>query len=277
MNPSGVAGKERILAELPTGVWSISETQLSGVSQKPAIHRIHGAGLEQHRNWHAVPGTAIPLRARSTHAGTWSGVLTLSELVTRNVQGHWDHGEFDLGRAQITQSFYGPFSVLGTNLYARPRSPTWPHSLRDTNLMFDNAIREIALSRGGPRLTAGDFNHPLTDLRRWEVLKRAGWKDAQELAHELWGQEPFMTFRDSTITDHTLLSPELTPFVTKVQGWNWFADHTALRVHLEVPAFKLTQSGHCPPRFHGKALIMRLGDNMIMQFPQVDTVLLKIG
>ena len=158
VNPSGVAGKERILAELPTGVWCITETHLSGVSQKPATNRICRAGLEKQRNWHAIPGAALPLRARSTHTGTWSGVLTLSELVTRPVQGHWDHGEFELGRAQITQSFYGPFSVLGTALYGWPRSPTWPHSLRDTNRMFDNAIREIA--------------HDCTFSRRTQVYSR---------------------------------------------------------------------------------------------------------
>ena len=100
----------------------------------------------------------------------------------------------------------------------------------------------IALSRGGPRYIAGDFNHPLSDLRGWEVLKQAGWRDSQELAHELWGQDPIMTFRESTITDFILLSPELVQFVTKVQGWNWFADHAALGVQLEVPAFKLSQS-----------------------------------
>eukprot|EP00435_Cladocopium_sp_Y103_P029701 s203_g7.t1 len=58
---------------------------------------------------------------------------------------------------------------------------------------------------------------PYGELRGWGVLQRAGWKEAQALAHELWGQDYAMTFRNSTSTDHVLLSPELLPFVTAVQ------------------------------------------------------------
>ena len=84
--------------------------------------------------------------------------------------------------------------------------------------------------------------HDLDDLRGWNVLKDIGWKDAQDVAWELWGQEHMMTFRDTTITDHILLSPELIPLLREVQGWHYFADHLALGVRLEVPPVKQLQN-----------------------------------
>ena len=206
-NPSGVSGKERDLAELPYGVWNIAETHLSGVTQASSLWKIKQAGLEQHRAWQGVPGHPVPLRARSSHAGVWSGVMTISELNTRDIRCNWDRGEHLLGRVQMTLSFYGPFHVTGVNMYGWPRSPTWPNSVKDTNLLFDKIVRELALSRGGPRFIAGDFNHDLQDLRGWAMLQQLGWQDAQALAADRWGQEYFMTFRDSSITDHVLLSP----------------------------------------------------------------------
>jgi hypothetical protein len=240
-NPSGVAGKERQLAEVPVGIWGVTETHLSGVTQKSTIRKINQIGREHGRELHCVPGAPLPLRARSASAGIWSGVLTLTDWTSRSVSCHWENGEYGLGRVQVVQSFYGPMSVLGATLYGWPTSPTWPHALRDTNALFDNVVREVGLSRGGPRYIVGDFNHDLALLRGWEVLQRAGWKDAQELAQELWGQECQMTYRDASITDHVLLSPEIVPLVTKVQGWRWFADHLGLGVCFEVPLMRMQQ------------------------------------
>ena len=240
-NPSGIPGKERQIADLPEGIWGIAETHLSGVNQKAAIRRIGAAAKERGRELQCVPGAPLPLRARSASAGTWAGVLTMSDWTTRAVSCLWDNGEHNIGRVQVVQSFYGPFGILGATLYGWPKSPSWPNALRDTNTMMDNIVREVGLSRGGPRYIVGDFNHDLELLRGWEVLQRAGWRDAQEIAHELWGQEYQMTYRDSTITDHILISPELVPFVTGFQGWKMFADHLSIGVKLDIPIVRLKQ------------------------------------
>ena len=71
----------------------------------------------------------------------------------------------------------------------------------------------------------GDFNHDLDQLHGWEILKSAGWKDAQDVACELCGREHTTTYRETSITDHILLSPEMLPFLEKVDTWPWFADH----------------------------------------------------
>ena len=92
---------------------------------------------------------------------------------------------------------------------------------------------EVGISRGGPRFIMGDFNHDLDQLQGiqgWATLQAAGWKDAQDLACEKWGREHTMTYRDSSITDHILISPEMIPYVEEVCSWN--ADHAALGVRL---------------------------------------------
>ena len=240
-NPSRVTGKERQLAELPSGIWGITETHLSGVNQKASIRRIQHEARVHGRELHCVPGAPLPIRARSSTVGTWAGVITLSDCISRSVTCQWPNGEFNLGRAQVVHSCYGPFSVMGATVYGWPKSPTWPNALRDTNVLFDTVVKEIGLSRGGPRYIVGDFNHDLSTLRGWEVLQRAGWKDAQGLAHELWDQDYCMTYRNSSITDHILLSPELVVLVKEVKSWNWFADHLGLGVCIEVPVIKAKQ------------------------------------
>jgi len=95
----------------------------------------------------------------------------MSDWTTRAVSCLWDNGEYNIGRAQVVQSFYGPFGILGATIYGWPKSPSWPNALRDTNIMMDNIVREVGLSRGGPRYIVGDFNHDLTLLRGWEVLQ----------------------------------------------------------------------------------------------------------
>jgi len=242
VNPSGMAGKERQFAELPAGTWGITETHLSGVNQKATIRKIqHESGLSG-RTLQCAPGAPLPIRARSTHSGTWSGVLTLSDWTLRPVQCQWPNGEHNLGRVQVVQCSYGPFNMTGATIYGWPKSPTWPNAVRDTNSLFDMVVQEIGMSRGGPRYILGDFNHDLEALRGWEVLQRAGWRDVQQLAHELWGQDYRMTYRDSSITDHVLVSPELIPYIVEVRCWSWFADHMGLGACLDVPIVKLQQN-----------------------------------
>ena len=242
VNPSGMAGKERQFAELPEGTWGVTETHLSGVNQKATIRKIQHEARISGRTLQCAPGAPLPIRARSSYSGTWSGVLTLSDWTLRSVKCMWPHGEHNLGRAQVVQCSYGPFCMTGATIYGWPKSPTWPNALRDTNSLFDTVVQEIGMSRGGPRYILGDFNHDLDALRGWEVLQRAGWRDVQQLAHELWGQDYCMTYRDSSITDHVLISPELIPLLVEVRCWNWFADHMGLGACLDVPIVKLQQS-----------------------------------
>ena len=81
-NPSGLNGKQQILAEhLSYGdIWAVSETHLSSRSMF-AFKR----GLQASKNpfKFVVAGHPTPLRPHSEHTGTWSGVAVLSQHPTR--------------------------------------------------------------------------------------------------------------------------------------------------------------------------------------------------
>eukprot|EP00435_Cladocopium_sp_Y103_P046759 s1838_g13.t1 len=239
VNPSGASGKEGILAQLPYGVWGITETHLSGINQKPVIRNIRRAA--PHRDLHCLPGAPVALRARSTSAGVWAGVMNFSDLVMRNINCLDTKNEFNLGRLQILQYFCGPFQMTGATLYGWAKSPTWPNSVRDTNHLLNQVVKELGMSRGGPRFIMGDLNHELPALEGWATLQAEGWVDIQDYAAEHWNREHTMTFRQATITDHILVSPELIPFLQRVQTWDWFSDHSALGVLLDVPTLQMKQ------------------------------------
>ena len=46
-NPSGLLGKERQLADLPSGIWNVSETHLSGVNQLATFRRVQRVGADE--------------------------------------------------------------------------------------------------------------------------------------------------------------------------------------------------------------------------------------
>ena len=241
VNPTGVRNKEHVLADLPAGIWNITETHLSGVNMRQTTTAIKRAGLERGKQLHCLPGAPLPLRARSQTVGTWAGVMVVTDLLPRQVNLQWPNREYQMGRAQVLQAWCGPFVVTGGCMYGWAKSPTWPNALKDTNSLLDTLVQELALSRGGPRYIAGDFNHPLDSLHGWRILQGLGWRDIQELAHEMWEQEYLQTCKGRTITDHVLLSPEMLHMIKEVSTFDWFADHAALGAKLTVPCMKIEQ------------------------------------
>eukprot|EP00438_Fugacium_kawagutii_P023955 Skav232717 [mRNA] locus=scaffold4051:89627:96304:+ [translate_table: standard] len=241
-NPSGVRGKEYALVDLPIGLWSVAETQLSAITRGPAAKALKQAGLEQQRSLSVVCGSAVPLRARSRTAGQWAGVLTFADLLLREVSLPWAGEPYRMGRLQVVQAWHGPYGVLGATVYGYPKSPTWPKALAATRELLDGVVREIGLSATGPRYIAGDFNHDLHHLPALQVLFDQGWRDLQHLAFERHGRAFTYTCKGSTITDHILLSPELVSRFVRADSWDVFADHAALGGLFHFPSWNPTQT-----------------------------------
>ena len=104
LHPSGVSGKEPIIARVPYGVWGITE-HLSGVNQKAVCRLIK---REAGRHLFCVPGAAVALRARSSSAGVWAGIMQVSDLIPKELHIHSLMDEYKMGRVQILQFFSGP-------------------------------------------------------------------------------------------------------------------------------------------------------------------------
>ena len=238
-NPSGLKNKEWIYGELPPGIWGCSETQLA----KEAIPKVNKTLARVHSSRHLTlcHGAPAPVRARSTEAGAWTGTGFVSDLHPRPVQLQWKYQEYQAGRVQVAQFWWGPQRILATSLYLWPRGPTWPKATEASNLLLEQVTKEVVLSRTGFRAIVGDFNHDETQLQSIAVWKQQGWFEIQQCAEERWNREITMTCKGRTVRDFVWLSPEFKPFVQEARVWELFADHAAVAAKIDIPIKEVIQ------------------------------------
>lgn len=73
-SPSGLRGKEFQYFKLPSGIWGISESQLTTHSQSSSRAAFRAEGRRRQRQFHIQYGAPVAPRARSLESGTWAGV-----------------------------------------------------------------------------------------------------------------------------------------------------------------------------------------------------------
>ena len=115
------------------------------------------------------------------------------------------------------------------------QDPPIPKAVQDTNNLLETVIKELVISRTGPRYILGDFNHPAFKLPAIALLKSYGWMNIQELGFDRGIWEHLPTCRGSTTSDFVLISPELIPLYKKTCSWPWFADHLISGAEFELP------------------------------------------
>ena len=246
-NPGGIRNKEMIYGQLPFGVWGIAETHLAQPGLRSTRSAFHRAGREYQRHFAVLPGAMVPLRSRSESAGTWAGVMTIGDLILRPVHVNWPNNEYLDGRVQLTECWLGPFSFTGAMLYGWPSGPTYPQALHDTNAMLETVIKEVVVSKTGPRYIMGDLNHAASKLPTIELLKAYGWIDVQELGFQRGVWEPIATCKGATTSDFVFISPEMIPFFRRTNAWPWFADHIILGAEFHFPVQPEPQQGWPQP------------------------------
>ena len=234
-NPSGLRGKEFQYKELPEGIWGVSETHVSAHSMRSIGNQMRQATTQPNAYRFFQPGAPIPLRARSTTEGGWSGVAFLTDLVPRDIKVHWPAEEYGLGRAQMCQFWCGAYPITGINLYLWPKSPTWPRALEASKLLLETVTRELIYGRAGPRFVTGDFNHRMDQLPVLSQWREQGWIEIQELAFLRQGRIPTPTYRGITAPDQVWISPELAEHFVTCDTWSLFADHLTLGARFELP------------------------------------------
>ena len=235
-NPTGIRGKERELLDLPQGIWAISETHLSQPLMRPTLNKLKYLGSQEDRFIRAVPGAVVPLRARSDTAGTWSGVLHLGDVPSRQISCQWPQGEFKSGRVAIAQHWVGSLGITGAAIYGWSPGPTWPAARKMTNRLCESLTLTIVLNRQGCRFIAGDFNHLLEDLPATDLWRSMGWREVQELNWELHGDPIQPTCKGVTRKDFVLCSPELVALFQRSEVLPVFSDHAAVCGHFQAPS-----------------------------------------
>ena len=234
-NPSGLRNKEAIAMDIGSGILNLSETHLSQQTQKTCAARLRTLALAQNRNLRSHMGCPVAVRNTSSWAGTWSGVATLSDLPSFEVNLPYD-GERECGRVLTTRHCFGNCSLLNVVVYGFPAGPTWPQSKQMTSELLEIITREIVLGAKGPRIIGGDMNVDPDQLPVFEFWRSHGWQSAQDFAAQAWHQDKTYTCKGATERDHAWLSPEVQALCRQVTVQDHFLEHATLSVGLQVPS-----------------------------------------
>ena len=205
-NPSGLRGKEPHLVELGVGVHCVSESQLSAVTFPQVRACLQSLARQQNRSLRCLAGWPVALRANSSWAGSWAGVLTCSDWPAHPVRLPWPPNLFETSRVQVAQILVSGFPVLLTNVYGYARSHA--RAVASTEALLGPITQEIVLGRTGVRVICGDFNASEDDFLQVQMWKQHGWIEIQQLAWERWGTPKVPTCKGMTQRDYIFLSPE---------------------------------------------------------------------
>ncbi|CAE7270136.1 aquIMA [Symbiodinium sp. CCMP2592] len=227
-NPSGLRGKEQHAADLGPGVWHFSETQLSAVGFTSSSRAIKALTGNMHRDVRIFAGAPAPLRPGSLSAGSWTGVLTMSDFPCRPVQLQWLHDSFHTGRVQAVQHVVHGTSVFTANVYGYPSGKTFVDARARTERLLETLTHELVLGRKGIRLISGDFNHWHDNLDQVQLWKQQGWIEVQDLAEQRWHRPLVPTCKGSTHRDFIFLSPEAAALCHDVRVIDVFAEHATV-------------------------------------------------
>ena len=234
-NPCGLRGKEPLACSLGVGIWGYSETHLTLAAQHGVKHALQRGGVQQNRSIRALFGSPVALRSNSQTAGTWSGVAMHSDYPCQELQIAWPHGERAAGRAMVSRHFVGHHSLLIGATYGFPTSPTWPRHKELTQQLLQTMTKELVVGSSGFRLIMGDMNCSRDTPGEFDVWRRYGWQEIQQLAFDSW-QQPFQwTCKGSTQVDHIWVSPEVAALCRRVGTLALFADHQTLWMDLSLP------------------------------------------
>ncbi len=232
-NPSGLRSKEGHLVDLGSGIHSISESQLSSVTQLSCSAQLRQLARAQGRHLRVHMGAPAPLRSNSTWAGSWTGVATISDFPSQEVKLPFP-AERASGRLLVTQHFIGSVRFLHTVIYGYPLGPTWPAAKTLNDSLLKVITQEVVLGAQGPRLVGGDFNMGPHDSAEFDLWRNLGWISAQELGLQMFGIEPKPTCKGQTEVDLIWLSPEAASLCRDVSVQDVYREHATVSVGLAV-------------------------------------------
>ena len=224
-NVCGLRGKEAVVLSQGPGVWSLCETHLTADAQRTAGHVLRSLGTTNNRQIRTHFGAPVALRTGSQRAGTWSGVGIVTDFPGQQLHSNWPEGAFSSGRIMMSRHIIGSSAIQVGTIYGYPSSPTWPKHRELTQALLQPLTRDLVVGSSGPRLIQGDLNCSRDTPGEFEIWRRFGWVEAQELAQLRWQQQPEATCKFSTQVDHIWLSPEAAGLCQRVGLAPLFPDH----------------------------------------------------
>lgn len=250
-NPSGISNKHHVLPHMPVGLWHLTETQASYVQQCQLRQHLKWISNSQGRNIRSVMGAPAALRAGSSFAGSWTGVLSFGDCPLRGVPHVWPSSEYSSGRAMLSVAHVGDVVLTLATVYCPPKGPTFPRAKALTEELLTPITEALVLGRSGPRAVLGDFNCQAGTLDQTKIWESKGWVELQDLMLQIHGIAPQPTCKSATAPDQIWMSPEMCLLVHNMAVWDIFPDHSVLVAGIRVPSGPRLQMqwrlpGHIP-------------------------------
>ena len=227
-NPSGLKGKAPyVVSHLAHGdLWAFSETHLCSQALHAFRSSLHFARSPFS---YCIGGHPVPAQNSRVFHAAWRGVAVLSKFPTREVPHMMPKSIHASSRTLITTTLVGDVWLTGGTVYGEPESSTYPHCKAHNEELLHHVAGHVCHLASGPRFLAGDWNCEMGSIPVFDMLEAAGFKDLQDLAHDMWGQPVSHTCKHSTRKDFCFVSRELQVLLKAVHvAHDIFPDHAVL-------------------------------------------------
>ena len=235
-NPRGLRQKEDILLGLGPGIWAVAETQLSQQTFRTSAGLLRHGARKMNREIRFHGGALAPLRLGSSWAGKWTGVGILSDVHASKLEVPWPLEHWDSGRVLLTRHWANDTPITVGTFYGYAQGPTWPKSQQLSDQLLETYTTELVMGMSGVRLCMGDFNQEAGKLTQQQIWMRHGWRNAQQVATEMFGHEPAPTCKGSTAPDQIWMSPEAIHLLQFLHITEDFMEHSTISIGLKIPA-----------------------------------------
>lgn len=204
-NPTGLNSKVDQCAFLDGDVWLISESHLT----EHGFHRFK-KGMTNLQSKFKYFATGSPVKSRGdSDVGKFSGVMAMSSLPLRPLPAHFDPQVFASSRIQVFGLAIADWWVTTGIVYGYPDSAAYPNRTYMNEVLVDEIVQRVAFQSTGARIIAGDFNQGPQDLEQFEVLRKVGFREIQDIGLQRWGRRIQPTCVGPKNIDQIWLSPEM--------------------------------------------------------------------
>ena len=148
-NPSGLAHRSDIVAQLDGDFWGVTETHLSRLMFQKFVR---GLRCQSSPFCNVIPGHDCPIRSRSEVAGSFTGVAAITKWPCRALP-HEIPGElYQTARIQVVGVCIRNLWITVGLLYGIPHSTSHLHSRFQTEQLLSSLIDRVGAQVKGPRI-----------------------------------------------------------------------------------------------------------------------------